>query len=457
MDQKQLLLKYNYPVPRYTSYPPANYFSGDYTSQKYMIDLKASNGLEPENISVYFHIPFCKTKCHYCGCNMLPLKNEAEVIDYTDGLKKEINMVCRFLDKNRKVSQIHFGGGTPNSINGKYIAELNKLISDKFKFINEPEIAIELNPAYLDEEYLKYLSDAGFNRFSLGIQDFEKSVLSNVNRKPSAIPLEELISRLRSIDKGMVNLDFIYGLPGQTVNSFVSSIKKAIELKPDRIVTFSYAHVPWVNKSQKILENIGLPAPEEKTAMYTNARNSLKAAGYRAIGMDHYVLPADPLFKSLESGELHRNFQGYCTRKTTGQVYAFGVSAISQLATAYSQNTKSISEYIKSLNENILPVVKGYSLGNKEIIVRDVITYFMCNKKLIWSEIAEHLNLNVRELKEALNYNESEIRRFENDGILNYTNEGFELTQEGNLFIRNVAASLDPGFKIDHSKFSKSV
>ncbi len=239
----------------------------------------------------------------------------------------------------------------------------------------------------MDEQYWKELTDAGFNRISMGIQDFNRDVLKVVNRKTPRLPIEEAVKIVR--DKGLsLNMDFIYGLPLQTSESFAATIEKAIDLKPDRIVTFSYAHVPWVNELQKKLESAGLPDVETKNNQYTTARQLLTSAGYKTIGLDHFVLPGDELYKVLITKKLHRNFQGYCTRRTTGQVYAFGVTGISQLSTAYSQNTKDLDTYIFMLEKGELPVGKGYILNENEQITRTVISELMCNYTIHWKEIA---------------------------------------------------------------------
>jgi len=454
----QLLEKYNSPVPRYTSYPPANYFSDNITENQYIEAVKASNNGNPRNISLYIHIPFCKKLCYYCGCNTSPLGTQDEMKKYVSALKQEITMVAALIDKGRKVSQIHYGGGTPNAIPAEWIAELNELIYSLFTLTDHPEIAIECNPAHLDFDYIDQLKKSGFNRFSLGIQDFDNEVLKTVNRDPSAIPVSDIIQRLKAgSDNITVNLDFIYGLPGQTVDSFLDSIRKAVTIRPDRLVTFSYAHVPWVKKAQKILDKKGLPDGELKMKMFSESHDFLLANGYKSIGLDHYVLESDELYQAVSTKSLHRNFQGYCTRQTTGQVYAFGVSSISQLEKGYAQNTKSVRGYIEVVNSGHLPVEKGYMLTENEIIVREVINQLMCNKQISWNELASHLNISQSAILDAIVYNEAELKQFEADGILQLSDEGIEMTEGGALFIRNVAASFDPLTQNSSKQFSKPV
>ena len=457
MDEK-LLQKYNTPVPRYTSYPPANYFNNSCTEREFLEAVKKSNGWEPESVSLYFHIPFCKKMCFYCGCNSCLLSDTESVEAYFRALKNEMGILAGLIDPSRKVTQVHLGGGTPNAVLPDYITRLMDSLRRNFTLGAYPETAIECNPAYLDFPYLKQLLDSGFNRFSFGVQDFNLQVLKNVNRTSSYLPVEDLISYLRSESKHVsVNLDFIYGLPGQTVKSFTNTIRKAIDTKPDRLVTFSYAHVPWVNETQKNLEKMGLPGNKEKATMYSEARNMLLDSGYRAIGLDHFVLEDDELNKALESERLHRNFQGYCTRETTGQVYAFGVSAISQLQRVYAQNTKSVGEYTASLLKNSVPVRKGYLLDDDEIIIREVITQLMCNRQLTWSRLASHLNLEVEEIKKVVGYNRKVLDKFKEDGIIEFTDDRISVTDKGSMFIRNIAASFDPLMSAAGRKFSRSV
>lgn len=454
---ENLIKKYNTPVPRYTSYPPANYFKDTFSADDYLEAVRHSNTWKPESVSLYFHIPFCKKICFYCGCNSCPLPDMQTVEDYFDALDNELLQVTGLIDKKRKVSQVHFGGGTPNSIPSGYLVRMMDLLYKNFSFNPSPEIAIECNPAWLDIPYLQQLLEAGFNRFSFGIQDFSEKVLKGVNRDPSSMPVKELVSFIRTEKPSVrVNLDFIYGLPGQTAGSFTDSIQKAVDINPDRLVTFSYAHVPWVNRAQKILEKKGLPGSEEKSAMYRKASDLLIGNGYKPIGLDHFVQEKDELFQALQSGRLHRNFQGYCTRETTGQVYAFGVSAISQLQRVYAQNTKSTGEYILSVTSGSVPVRKGYVLNDAEIIIREVITELMCNKRLNWVNIAKRFDTGVSEIKGTVSYNEVLLKQFEQDGIIALTDDSVEITVEGSLFIRNVAASFDPLMATTSNKFSGS-
>jgi len=454
--KQEILDKYNIPVPRYTSYPPANHFNADFTETNYKEAIKASNTAQPNHISFYLHMPFCKSLCHYCGCNAYAMQKTDVVEKYIAAVHAEIDLVIKQLDPRRKIAQIHYGGGTPTALPARYLRELNEHLLSAFGCIEQPEIAIECHPGYADEAYWQELLSAGFNRFSLGIQDFNEQVLKTVNRKPSLLPVETIFCELKA--KGAkVNMDFIYGLPLQTAEGFAQTIRKAADLSPDRLVTFSYAHIPSVYKRQLILEKTGLPTGSEKSRMYEMATEILSEAGYKRIGLDHFVKPEDELYTALANGQLHRNFQGYCTRRTTGQVYAFGVTGISQLSNAYCQNTKSIADYLDLIGKEQLPVIKGYTLNNEEQITREVIETLMCNYSINWLSLAEHLNQSVEEIQQAVNYNEIRMQEFKQDGLIEYDKEKLSMTKEGRLFVRNIAASMDRLMLNTDKVFSKPV
>jgi oxygen-independent coproporphyrinogen III oxidase len=457
-DLNSLIEKYETTVPRYTSYPTANYFRNGFTEGEYLKLIDDSKTVGPENIAFYVHIPFCKKICYYCGCNACTVKSHEEVKLYISALKKEIREVKKYLNKDRKISQIHYGGGTPNAIDAGFIEEINEELTRDFSFIEQPEIAMECNPAYLGYDYLERLLLAGFNRFSFGIQDFDPVVLTTVNRQPSAIPVPELVQYLRTKAPYVsINLDFIYGLPGQSVESFSTTISKAVEIRPDRLVTFSYAHVPWMKKHQQILEKAGLPGSSQKVAMFLAARDILKQAGYIPLGLDHYVLPQDELNKAFNRAELHRNFQGYCTRRTTGQVYAFGVSAISQLEKGYVQNTKDIPTYLQALESNHLPVEKGLVLSQEQIIIREAINGIMCNKLLDMNKLSGKYNLSLPDLQRITGFHAGKLSALMEDGLVGFNNNTITINEEGSLFIRNIAATLDPAYQAQEGSYSKSI
>jgi len=449
--------KYNIPVPRYTSYPPANFFHEGFQAEDLSLALKESNRQKPTNLSFYIHIPFCRHHCTYCGCNAYPMASQEGIESYMEALRKEMQLVLPQLDHQRPISQIHFGGGSPTCIPLHYLQELIKMLVSEFHLTENPEIAVECHPGYLSMTDWENLADAGFNRCSIGVQDFNPQVLKAVNRKPSKEDMADVVAYLKSRNIS-VNLDFIYGLPHQTPESFAETIRNAADLNPDRLVTFSYAHVPWVHPAQKALEKHGLPDTTLKSALYETACSILSDKGYRSIGMDHFVLPGDELDRAGNSGCLHRNFQGYCTWETTGQVYAFGVTGISQLASVYAQNTKSIPDYIRLVSEGRLPVSKGYRLTEEEQLVREIIAGLMCNGRLDWTALAGRLNFDSPEtLKKKLTYSENKLEEMVTDGLITVSSDSIQVTETGRRFVRNVAAVFDPLYKPGSAGYSLPV
>lgn len=443
--QEDIIAKYNVPVPRYTSYPPANYFR-DFSAEEYVNAVRLSNGAYDRHLSFYLHMPFCRHLCHYCACNSYGMRNKAAVDAYIEAMHREIDLVLPLLDTDRRIAQIHYGGGSPTAMPPAVIQSLNRHLLSGFATIDRPEIAIECHPGYLSLADWRALLAAGFTRFSIGIQDFDEQVLKTVNRQPAREDMAEVFSILR--DGGaQVNLDFLYGLPGQTAESFRASVARAVELQPDRLVLFSYAHVPWLKRQQLILERAGLPASAEKERMFDKAAALLQSAGYVRVGMDHFVRPSDELYSARRNGQLHRNFQGYCTRRTTAQVYAFGVTGISQLDTAYAQNTKDIGEYVATVNDGRLPVCKGYALTREEQLVREVIDGLMCNNTVTLTDAQ----------RAVVNYDAGRLREMQADGIITVEGNNIRMTVESSPFVRNVAALLDPLMQHTTKSFSKPI
>lgn len=453
--QPDIIQKYNRPVPRYTSYPPANYFA-PCSEADYLTMCELSDKARQNNISFYLHIPFCRHLCHYCGCNSYPMAKLEMVKAYVEALHREIDLVASHISRNRKISQIHYGGGSPTSIPISMIRELNEHLLSIAPTIDRPEIAIECHPGYLTANDWHELTECGFTRYSLGIQDLKTDVLKTVNRRPSLVDIGEILQILRS-SGATVNFDFIYGLPLQSADSFRQTIEQAASLRPDRLVTFSYAHLPRLFPRQQILDKAGLPSDSEKKLMYEVASQVLVAAGYKPIGLDHFVLPEDELAVALDKGQLHRNFQGYCTRRTTAQVYAFGVTAISQLDDGYAQNGRNISEYIDTINNGRLYIQRGYRLTEQEKMVREVIETLMCNYSLRWSDVASRMGVSVDEIRKACQYDETVIGQMATDGLIIFDADQIIMNSDGRPFVRSVAAALDPLMKNTDKQFSRPI
>ncbi|MBU1013534.1 MAG: oxygen-independent coproporphyrinogen III oxidase [Bacteroidetes bacterium] len=453
---QKLLEKYNVATPRYTSYPPANYFHKEFNDKEVDQAISLSNIEQPENISLYIHIPFCNKLCFYCGCNTVISRNGKMIDSYIETLKKEIVLLKSKLDPNRKVSQVHWGGGTPNYLQIEDIESIMNTLYENFNFIPGAEIAMECHPWHLTYKYIDCLIDLKFNRLSLGVQDFNDKVMNSINRNQSIIPISELVEYIKAKDVA-VNLDFIYGLPFQTVDSFTETIQKAIEISPNRLVTFSYAHVPWIKKAQRKLEKYNLPDAGEKVKLFEAAYDLLTKSGYKAIGLDHFAKESDELYIALKGKTLHRNFQGYCTRETTGQVYALGVSGISQLESAYLQSTKDVAEYTQLINEGKFPIEKAYFLSLEEKITREIINELMCNLYLSWQALANRFNKPIEELNNLTKEQNQQLKTFESEGLIIYNKDEIFITETGKFFIRNIAATFDPKMQNTTRNFSKAL
>ena len=457
LSKKELLKKYNQSGPRYTSYPPATFFDSKFSNSDHERHIVESNNENPKNISIYIHIPFCPQICHFCGCTTESGYTKPFLERYVDAVIKEIDHVAKKIDKKRKVTQVHWGGGTPNAISYRYIEKITNKLYDEFEFASVYEMAIECNPAHLEFRHIELLKKFGFNRISLGIQDFRNDVLEAINRKPSKHPIEKIVSKIKSEGFTGTNIDLVYGLPLQTVSSFKNTVERAIELKTERLVTFSYAHVPSVLPRQKILEKIGFPSSNDKASMYENSYKKFVNSGYISIGMDHYSLPEDEFAVALKNKNLHRNFQGYCTRETTGQVYAFGASAISQLNSAYSQNIKNAAQYIKAIETNNLAIFRGYSVTKEQKVIRDVINNLMCNYYVDFNNIANNNKISINKLYEIIDFSYENFDDFIEDGILEIENEKVNVFENGRLFTRNIAMKFDPLVKKNIGTYSKTI
>lgn len=441
---EKLLKKYSSTGPRYTSYPPATFFDTKFTNEQYQEKLIESNKESPENISVYIHIPFCPQICHFCGCTTETGFTKPFLERYIDALIKEIVYVSKKIDKKRTLTQVHWGGGTPNAISYKYIERVTNKLYETFKFSSNYEMAIECNPAHLEFNHIELLKEFGFNRISLGIQDFKTKVLEGINRKPSKYPIEDIIKKIADEGFTGTNIDLVYGLPYQTTSSFSKTVDRAIKLNTDRIVTFSYAHVPSILPRQKILEEIGFPSSKDKALMYEAAFKKLTNSGYVSIGMDHYARPNDEFAIALNNKQLHRNFQGYCTLETTGQVYAFGASSISQLESAYIQNIKNASQYINAIEKDKLAVFRGYSVNKQQKIVREIINSIMCNYFVDFNLISGKYKMSISEIFEFINFNTDSLDDFISDKILVFKENKISINKSGRLFTRNIAMRFDP-------------
>lgn len=457
MLSEEFLRRYDVPGPRYTSYPPAPHFH-EGVSQDQLRDLLAgSNSRGTRDLSFYVHVPFCPKQCLFCGCTTEIGRPGSAVQDYFEVLALEMGRVLPLLDADRPVTQIHFGGGTPNGVPFKYLGEVLDRIRSRFQLAEGAEVAIECDPNLLTLKKLADLRALGFNRISFGLQDFDRDVLAAVNRDFPRLEPAILIAEAKRLGFRGVNLDLIYGLPRQTPESFADAVRRCIEADPDRVATFSYAHVPWAKDHQKVLEGRGLPSPDAKLAMAVATHNAFLAAGYRAIGMDHFAKPDDDLALALDQGLLHRNFQGYCSRRTTGQVVGFGASAIGQLHDGYIQNVKESSRYSLAVREGGLPVERAYLMSREDRFRRDVINGLMCQGVLDPAVAGAGEGMDPQEVDQRLESGLEHLDPFVEDGLVERRDGKVLVTSKGRLAVRNVAMLFDPLLKDGPGRYSRTV
>lgn len=432
---QSLIEKYNYSGPRYTSYPTALEFSESFTEH----DFVTAATLYPERaLSLYIHIPFCHKLCYFCGCNKIITRNTNKVTQYLDTLEQEI--IARApLFKDRTVTQMHWGGGTPTFLNDDEISRLVTLLKRYFKFAPDAELSIEVDPREITLETIDHLAQVGFNRLSIGIQDFNKQVQKLVNREQDEEFITSLIQRAKQQNFQSINLDLIYGLPQQTVDSFTYTLEKVLTLSPDRLSIFNYAHLPQRFAAQRKIKDHDLPNATIKLEILQKTITLLTQSGYQFIGMDHFAKPTDELAIAQREGILHRNFQGYTTQGDN-DLLGLGVSAISMLGDSYAQNQKELKLYSASVATKGNALWKGFSMSEDDKIRRDVIKQLLCHFKLDKSVIEQQYHLIFD------NYFAEDLqllKALENDGLLEITEQQIIISPKGRLLIRNICMCFD--------------
>ena len=435
-----LIRKYSVAGPRYTSYPPATRFTAQVTADDLDRAIARDNGPGAGPISLYFHLPFCESLCWYCGCNTVVTRNRGAAADYLKDLAREVRLTAGRVDRDRRVTQIHLGGGTPTFFPPKELAELGMLIHENFNVDPDCEFGVEIDPRRLTEEHVEALVAIGANRASLGIQDTDPGVQLAIHRwQPSRLN-RQAMDWLRAAGFGSVNVDLIYGLPLQTRASFGRTIEEVLRLGPDRLSVFSYAHVPWVRPAQRIFDRRNeLPAPEEKLGMFALAHEMLTGAGYVDIGLDHFAKPDDELALAQRTGGLQRNFQGYST-SAGASLYGFGVSSISSTADSYRQNHKTLEEWRAALDAGRLPVERGLILNEEDRRRRSLVMGLMCSRRLDYAALSAELGVDVR-LRYAPEI--ASLDDLEADGLLRRTNDGIEVLARGAPLLRVIAMRFD--------------
>lgn len=448
--------KYDKPGPRYTSYPTAPQFNENFTHEEYLNEIVKTNyGDNLPDLSLYFHLPYCDTLCYFCGCSMIITRNRDRIKEYIKYLKKEIDLVRTYLLTDRKVAQQHWGGGTPTHLNPDEINEISGYIKQSFKFKENAEISCEIDPRELTRPHLEALRNNGFNRISMGVQDFNEKVQKAVNRIQPEDITRQAVQWIRELGYHSINLDLMYGLPFQTIETFANTVDKVIDISPDRIAVFNYAHVPWLKKHMALIHPEDIPAPEMKLEILKMTIEKLTNAGYNFIGMDHFAKPDDELSIAMREKKLYRNFQGYSTN-AGADLYAMGITSISQLKNVYAQNYKTEKEYYQTLDNEKLPTAKGYQLTDDDHLRREVITRLMCDFELNFKTIEEQFKIN---FKEYFAWGLNNLKEMEADDLVEISDGGLKVKNMGRMLIRNIAINFD-GYierKEDKAKYSRTV
>ncbi len=452
-----LLKKYDQPGPRYTSYPTAPYFHEGIGPEDYLERiLKDDREKGDEGLSLYFHIPFCDTLCYFCGCNMMVTHNREKMANYLDYLIKEMQLLRPHINPQRKVRQLHWGGGTPTYLEPDEIRRLGFAIRDIFGFEDQAELSVEIDPRELTKEHMQALHDVGFNRCSMGVQDFNPKVQKTVNRIQPESLTRQTVEWARELGFQSVNIDLMYGLPYQTVETFEQTLEIVLDIDPDRLAVFNYAHLPQVFKHQRLIKQEWLPEPAEKLEILKLTIEKLTRSRYVYIGMDHFAKPDDELTVAMNNGTLYRNFQGYSTHAGLN-LLAFGITSISMLFDMYVQNVKKLNEYYEALDREELPVFRGVILNEDDILRREVITELMCNFHLEKTKIEQKYNINFDGyFAKAL----KKLQTMQDDGLIELHPEKLQVTTTGRLLIRNIAMQFDAYLeqkKENKPQFSRTV
>ncbi len=435
-----LINRYNYAGPRYTSYPTAVQFSENYTIDDYRRYAQRSNH-NGKQLSLYFHIPFCDTVCFYCGCNKVVTKDRNKAAPYLQRLHREIEMQAALFDPNRKVDQLHWGGGTPTFISHD---EMRALMAHTRKFFNlhdddSGEYSIEIDPREVSKESITLLRQLGFNRMSLGVQDFDPQVQKAVNRIQSKEQTQAALTAARACGFRSISVDLIYGLPKQTVASFDQTLDELIALDPDRVSVFNYAHLPERFKPQRRIHESDLPKPADKLKIFQHCIEKLTDAGYVYIGMDHFAKPDDELAIAQKNGQLYRNFQGYATHADCDLI-GMGITAIGTIDNSFGQNVKDIQSYFERIDAGQLAVFRGVEIDNDDLIRREVIMQLICHFKLSFAAIESRFGIDFR------SYFADELQRYQTmqeDGLLVVDEVGIQVRAKGQLLIRNICMVFD--------------
>jgi len=453
----QLIQKYNVQGPRYTSYPTAVQFreigNEDLINPGEFTLSEKSNKRMFNDLSLYFHIPFCYSLCWYCGCTKIITKDSDRGDLYIDYLEKEMDLIAGKIDGECTVVQVHFGGGTPTFLRPEQLMRLGQLIRSRFHIDKKVEFSVEIDPRRCKSDHIESLAAIGCNRASLGVQDTNPEVQKSIHRIQPIEETADVTEMLRNNGIENINFDLIYGLPKQTIQTFGKTIEDVLQLAPDRLAVYSYAHLPQLMPAQKLLKESDFPSVQEKLEMMLASIDLLTDKGMRFIGMDHFAREDDSLSKALDNGTLQRNFQGYSTYAETDMI-AFGMSGISQYDSAYYQNTKDLIQYYRMLDKGMHPIVKKLELSRDDKIRKDLIMQIMCRVEVNFRDFSDKWNIEFKD------YFRKELRLLdglESDGLLVQLYNSLNITDKGRMFLRNISMIFDayltkPGSQLKYSK-----
>lgn len=436
----ELLKRFNRPGPRYTSYPTAPMFASNFTDADYLAEVDATNTRERNgDISLYAHFPFCERLCYFCGCNMRVSHDRSLMARYNEYLKREIAMIAKRLAPERKVSQMHWGGGTPSYLTPSEIADVGTAIGNELQLADDIEASVEIDPRGLTDEHIAAFRSAGFNRVSMGVQDFDIDVQKAINRVQSEAISRRAVTWAREAGFVSVNLDLIYGLPHQSTASFAAAVDKVIDISPERIAVFNYAHVPWLKKHQNLIRAEDLPSPDDRLLILQMTIDKLTSAGYQYIGMDHFAKATDELAVAQNNKTLYRNFQGYSTRAGC-DVYAFGMSAISQFENIYAQNVKTVNQYFARIDSGGAATAVGYRMTPDDHIRKETIMQIMCHLSIDKTAIENSFGIDFDRYFKA---DIAKLSEFLDQGLLEITDRHIRVIGQGKLILRNIAMCFD--------------
>lgn len=453
----ELLKRYDIPGPRYTSYPTANLFTENFTESDFLnaLEMRTMGAVTATPMSIYVHIPFCRSLCYYCGCNKIVTKHPELARPYLDNLYAETELVSKHLGVKQKVAQLHFGGGSPTFLTDEELAEVMGVLRQHFDFTHNIESSIEVDPRTVTPERLKHLWDIGFNRLSFGVQDFNCDVQKAIHREQSTESIFDLVKSAREIGFQSISVDLIYGLPHQTVDTFMHTIDQIAALRPDRLAVYGYAHLPQLFKAQRRILAEDLPDAATRLDLLSKSIEHLQQVGYEYIGMDHFALPEDSLSLAKKQGRMHRNFQGYSTHADCDLI-GLGVSSISKVGSVYSQNCKDIETYTKLIDQGHLPTTRGVKLDRDDLLRRAVITAIMCQGDVLYESIELGFMIDFKQ------YFADEIKRldfFVEQGFVEINEDSIKVTQLGWFFVRALAMTFDKYIRIpaEQPRFSRII